>query len=81
MKVPVAVFSGSKDWLADPYDFNKLLLPKLQNVVYKKNMPHYNHLDFTWGQDAHKLVYSVIIKRLNHYSYMFNSEDNQGAEN
>ncbi|XP_050393751.1 gastric triacylglycerol lipase [Patella vulgata] len=60
MTVPVAVFRGGDDWLADPQDI-EWLLPKLQNLIYDKNIDHWEHIDFIFGLDAPELCYSVIV--------------------
>ena len=61
--VPVALFSGAIDILADPADVS-LLLPQLKNVIYKKEIETYGHLDFVWAQDAVTYVYNDIVKLL-----------------
>lgn len=63
LKVPMALYTGSKDWLADPMDVAGLL-PKLNKTGYlffHKNIDYYDHLDFVWGLDAHSVVYDDII--------------------
>jgi len=63
LKTPVALFSATNDWLADPTDINNYLLPHINNtVVYHKIIPAWNHLDFVWGEDANKLIYQEILK-------------------
>lgn len=60
MKVPVALYYGENDWLADPKDV-KNLIPKLQNLIHSVEISKWNHLDFIWGMDAATLVYKEII--------------------
>ena len=61
LTVPTFLFTGSKDWLADPQDV-AALIPKIQGVIKKHiNIPYYEHLDFIWGIDAATKVYKVII--------------------
>lgn len=63
MNVPIAVWNGGKDWLADPQDVD-LLLPNLPNLIYHKKIPFYNHLDFIWAMDAPQEIYNEIINLL-----------------
>uniref|UniRef100_A0A2K5JGD8 Lipase n=2 Tax=Colobus angolensis palliatus TaxID=336983 RepID=A0A2K5JGD8_COLAP len=63
MTVPIAVWSGGKDLLADPQDVG-LLLPKLPNLTYHKEIPFYNHLDFIWAMDAPQEVYNEIVSMI-----------------
>uniref|UniRef100_A0A2C9JRY0 Lipase n=1 Tax=Biomphalaria glabrata TaxID=6526 RepID=A0A2C9JRY0_BIOGL len=60
VKVPVAIFRGDNDWLADPTDI-KWLLPQL-NVSHDVNIPHYGHLDFIWAYDAPTYIYNTILQ-------------------
>ncbi|KAK7002848.1 gastric triacylglycerol lipase-like isoform X1 [Biomphalaria glabrata] len=60
VKVPVAIFRGDQDWLADPTDV-KWLLPQLL-VTHDIDIPHYEHLDFIWAFDAPTYIYKEIIK-------------------
>ena len=63
MRVPMALFTGGHDWLADPTDVAKLLpmLNSTGRLFYHKNIKYYDHLDFIWGVDAPTVVYSDII--------------------
>lgn len=60
MNVPIAIWNGGKDLLADPQDVD-LLLSKLSNLIHHKEIPNYNHLDFIWAMDAPQEVYNEII--------------------
>ena len=63
MKVPIALFSGGHDWLADPIDVAKLLpmLNSTDKLFYHKNIEYYDHLDFLWAIDVATVVYNEII--------------------
>ncbi|XP_012566664.2 gastric triacylglycerol lipase isoform X1 [Hydra vulgaris] len=65
VKVPVALFTGTNDWLSDPTDVNTNLRPFLPNIVFSKNIDAWNHVDFIWGIDANKMIYEDIIKLMN----------------
>jgi pimeloyl-ACP methyl ester carboxylesterase len=62
---PVQIFSGGRDGLADPEDFQNLLssLPAgLNKEVH--NFPNYGHLDFMIGDNAYLDIYPLILSFL-----------------
>lgn len=63
IEVPVALYWGGQDWLADPTDVS-ILMKQLPNKLYNKEIPKYQHLDFIWGLDAATLVYNDVIKHI-----------------
>ncbi|XP_006732676.1 gastric triacylglycerol lipase isoform X2 [Leptonychotes weddellii] len=63
MHVPIAVWNGGNDLLADPQDVD-LLLSKLPNLIYHKKIPPYNHLDFIWAMDAPQVIYNDIVSMM-----------------
>ncbi|EGC34803.1 hypothetical protein DICPUDRAFT_48065 [Dictyostelium purpureum] len=66
-KVPVVVYSGGQDYLADPTDVN-WLIPQLTSLVHWKNIPSYSHLDFVWAEDAYLQVYDEAVQYLIKYA-------------
>jgi len=66
--LPLALFTGSQDYLADPTDVAHLLtvLPKAPVLVH--NEPTYAHMDFLWAEDANTLIYPLILQLLSKYA-------------
>ena len=62
--VPVALYYGGQDWLADPEDIKNTILPYLPNIVVQKYFDTWNHLDFVWGIHANDLLYGDIITQM-----------------
>jgi pimeloyl-ACP methyl ester carboxylesterase len=67
--VPVALFDGVADRLADPIDVESLAeaLPP-GAVVFRNTQPTFEHLDFTWGLSAAELIYPHVLDLLFKYS-------------
>jgi len=67
---PVAIFTGTKDILADPNDVQNLVnqLPVSNKPIFTLNEPTYNHLDFVWGENAYKLIYPDVVALAKKYS-------------
>ena len=63
IEVPVALYWGGNDWLADPDDV-KILMQKLRHQWYNKFIKAWQHLDFIWGLDSAPLVYDDIIRHI-----------------
>jgi len=63
IEVPVALYWGGNDWLADPDDV-KVLMKILPKKWYDKYLEVWEHLDFIWGLDAAPLVYDDIAKKI-----------------
>ncbi|GFS23307.1 lipase [Elysia marginata] len=57
--VPVALFTGGNDALADPTDVSWLLTQI--NVTHHVDIPWYNHLALILGYDAKDLMYPFLI--------------------
>lgn len=67
IEVPIAIFSGSNDTISDPADVD-LLIPKLKNLIYKKQLKGFNHVDFVMGLDAYIVLYPDVVKLAKKYS-------------
>eukprot|EP00475_Leptophrys_vorax_P029339 TRINITY_DN4298_c0_g1_i1.p1 TRINITY_DN4298_c0_g1~~TRINITY_DN4298_c0_g1_i1.p1 ORF type:complete len:413 (-),score=102.22 TRINITY_DN4298_c0_g1_i1:116-1234(-) len=69
IETPMVLFTGGQDILADPYDVE--LLRQAVNpdyLVYQQTFPDYDHLDFSWGMDAHTRCYPKTIEVLQKYA-------------
>lgn len=81
----IALYGGSRDVLADPTDVETLVGTLMEaglklsdsennhggNGKFSvRRIENYEHLDFTWGMSAHKLVYAKTMARFVHQSGM-----------
>jgi len=68
-QVPIALFTGGEDYLADPADVLRLISTLGRDrFVSITDIPHFNHMSFVWGLDAPKLVYSKVAQLLKQYA-------------
>ncbi|KAK2585097.1 hypothetical protein KPH14_008609 [Odynerus spinipes] len=63
--VPIALYYGDNDWLANVTDVLRLA-KELRNVVdmYRIPYPKFNHLDFLWAKHAPELIYNRMLQTL-----------------
>ena len=64
LTVPVSLFYGGNDLLADVRDVELLRQSLSDAVVYDLYLDSFNHLDFVWGTTAYKHVYNIIIQQI-----------------
>lgn len=68
INVPVALFYGEKDYLANPTDVEEFLLKNLPNVVFCEKIAAFKHNDFVWGKYACDKVFLHVISLLEKYN-------------
>ena len=66
IRTPVALYSATNDWLADPADVDSLR-QALPNVVDYWNTDDWNHLDFIWGTNGKTFLYDRMIDLMQRY--------------
>ncbi|NWW74718.1 LIPM Lipase, partial [Climacteris rufus] len=59
MTVPVALWSGDRDWVSPPLEIHRLLC-HLTNTIYRDHFAHWNHIDHLWGLDAPLRMYKQM---------------------
>ncbi|KAG9942928.1 alpha/beta-hydrolase, partial [Aureobasidium melanogenum] len=64
IKTPIVLVYGGSDSLVDI----KIMLKELPRHTVAKEIPHYEHLDFLWAEDVHKLVIPHVLDALEAYS-------------
>ncbi|XP_026468821.1 lipase 3-like [Ctenocephalides felis] len=66
---PVILHWSMNDWLSDPKDVD-ILMTKLGNLAgtYLVEDADWTHFDYTWGNDADKIVYKNIMDTIERYS-------------
>ncbi|XP_046430772.1 lipase 3-like isoform X1 [Neodiprion fabricii] len=65
VRIPMAIFYGSNDLLADYKDVERLAseLPNVE-LKHKVSLENFNHIDFLYGVDAPNVVYRHVVKYL-----------------
>ncbi|RLN48850.1 hypothetical protein BBJ28_00003116 [Nothophytophthora sp. Chile5] len=63
----VGFYTGSDDWLATSTDVDKLRSGLPDGTILTDQSVEYNHLDFTWGYNAHELVYPDLLVQIKKY--------------
>ena len=64
---PIAVYSGTADWLVTPSEM-KILLPQIKNLVKSVVIDGWEHLDFIWAMDAPQQCYNEVIHMFKNFS-------------
>lgn len=70
MRTPVALFTGTNDFLADPIDVENLMGHLTNSMVYHKDIDEWEHLDFIWAMDAATECYRDIVDQIRKYEHM-----------
>lgn len=60
--VPLYLFSGGNDNLADPTDVSRMASELPVNSFGHLVVDTYNHMDFVWGMNAYSKVYPTVVK-------------------
>ncbi|XP_077786608.1 lipase member M-like [Podarcis muralis] len=58
--VPTAVWSGGNDIVVTKKAIERLL-PRIPHLVFYKNIPEWQHFDFTWGLDAPDQLFKDVL--------------------
>jgi lysosomal acid lipase/cholesteryl ester hydrolase len=66
IRVPVAMYYGDHDFLADRADV-QYLLDNIPNIVHQKQFFSWNHIDFIYGVNAPDFLYKDILELLKKY--------------
>ncbi|KAI9667142.1 MAG: cholesterol esterase [Alyxoria varia] len=64
IKTPIALVYGGSDSLVDI----KVMLKELPSHTVAQEIPKYEHLDFLWASDVHKLVFPHVFDALDFYA-------------
>ncbi|KAK4880453.1 hypothetical protein RN001_008599 [Aquatica leii] len=65
---PVALYYSDKDVLSVATDVDRLSA-ELPNVVVKKMINDYSHLDYLWATNVIPTLYDYVLENMNTYSY------------
>ncbi|KAI9715094.1 MAG: hypothetical protein M1812_006212 [Candelaria pacifica] len=64
IKTPIVLLYGGSDSLVDI----GVMLKELPRHTVAKEVPHFEHLDFLWGNDVDTLVFPYVFDALNSYA-------------
>lgn len=64
IKTPIVLVYGGSDSLVDI----KVMLKELPRHTVAKEVPHFEHLDFLWGQEVERLVFPHVFDALSEYA-------------
>ncbi|KIW51646.1 hypothetical protein PV05_10347 [Exophiala xenobiotica] len=64
IKTPIVLVYGGSDSLVDI----RVMLKELPRHTIATEIPHFEHLDFLWAQDVHKLVFPHVLESLRYYA-------------
>ncbi|KAL6710636.1 cholesterol esterase [Coniothyrium glycines] len=64
IKTPIVLVYGGSDSLVDI----KIMLKELPRHTVAKEIPHYEHLDFLWGESVDQLVFPHVFGALEEYA-------------
>uniref|UniRef100_A0A8D0C400 Lipase n=1 Tax=Salvator merianae TaxID=96440 RepID=A0A8D0C400_SALMN len=66
IKIPISVWTGGQDLFADSRDVGALCF-RISNLIDKRHIPEWQHVDFIWGLDATERMYRHIIETMRKY--------------
>jgi pimeloyl-ACP methyl ester carboxylesterase len=66
--LPVALFTGSNDYLATPADVARLKKELRPPAVYEHNEESFSHIDFLWATNAYRQIYPPILQLIQKYN-------------
>ena len=66
IKVPVALYAGGSDWLADLNDVN-ILRKDLPNILDDYSVEGWDHSDLVWATNAALIYYKRMIQLMSKY--------------
>ncbi len=64
IKTPIVLLYGGSDSLIDI----RVMLKELPKHTVAKEVPHFEHLDFLWGQEVETLVFPHVFEALSEYA-------------
>lgn len=64
IKTPIVLMYGGSDSLVDI----RVMLKELPRHTVAKEVPHFEHLDFLWGQEVETLVFPHVFEALSEYA-------------